>query len=79
MAKQPTKASVRSTLNKAVVSTLKKAFGQGSRYHIKDSGPSWVNSPKGPQRSSDDVFVDKGITVSVKRGRKKGRKEVGGR
>jgi hypothetical protein len=71
MATRPRKASVQRTLKKSIVSTLKKAFGQDAHIHIKDSGPSWDNDPKGRPRPPDIVALKKGIRVSVKTGRSK--------
>jgi hypothetical protein len=34
------------SVNQKVVEELVKAFGDDVAYHIKESGPSWVNSPR---------------------------------
>jgi hypothetical protein len=69
-ATRPTKASVQRTLKQSIVAPLRKAFGGDERIHIKESGPSWVNSPR-PPRPRADVSVKKGITVVVQRPTKK--------
>lgn len=66
--KKITKANVNSTLKASVSNSIKKAFGSDHSIHIKESGPSWVNSPR--QNLGDAVInpvVKKDITVTINR------------
>jgi len=70
MAKRITKTAVNKTLKASVTSSIKKAFGNDHAIHIKESGPSWVNSPR--QRPGEEVInpvVKRNVTISVNRKR----------
>ncbi len=68
MAKRITKSAVNSTLKQGIATSIKKAFGADHAIHIKESGPTWVNSP---HRDLGDAVINpvisKKIIVSVNR------------
>ena len=74
MAKRLTKTSVHRALKQSIVSTMERAFGGDERIHIKESGPTWVNSPRSP-RPRARISVKKGITVVVQHGSSKKKKK----
>ena len=70
MAKRISNTAVNATLKKSIVQSIKKAFGTDHAIHIKESGPSWVNSPRGDAGEKVvNPIIKKNITVSVNRNR----------
>jgi hypothetical protein len=62
------------TVDQSIVDELTKAFGDEVAYHIKESGPTWVNSPhhiEAGERVSPEI-VERTVQITVHNAKEKG-------
>lgn len=58
------KTSIKS-VDQSIVDELAKAFGNEVAYHIKESGPTWVNSPHHVETADAAEIVDRTVQITV--------------